>query len=719
MKILIEGYSYEATERMLAIVHELTTLESIDHKICVNYVGYFYNPHPDVQDCVFILPKVLLDDHDRVFRHIAPEALIDVEQCHQLTEHERQFIYEFAVWIYRAIVVFSKDPSQNDIVLHREFPQVGFRKRRMSNTYLDIIHALVEFNRLNKSYFTFILKNLHSGFNRINWAKTITRTTAIVSDEEPFYLRPVNRKRTINFDEELLIIFFSILNYIHDHYGFPVEINNGFELIKGKRFEQYLKGYGKNRLKQIKYKYFADKALQIWELCYAFFERAHQIAIPSDQREYLIVKNFNVVFEAIIDELIGDKLDTAMEERLKKQPDGKLVDHIFKYRGLTTNEGERDRGIFYIGDSKYYKIGAPVSEGSVYKQYTYARNVIQWNLDLFFNDDYESKRLRREVPKLRDEVTEGYNITPNFFISAAIDDQLSYRDNIKLAKNDDKSKPEYISYHFENRLFDRDTLLISHYNVNFLYVVALYARDNAAQKATWKAKVRSMFRREIQQLLNTRYDFYAMQALPGVDTRAFIKEHFQEVLGKTFKPSKEGDFLSLALDKRFEGENGRLVNRLRNYFVVKPCKLGENMETAVAVGQNEISTSGDPERIYSYLDKQATVLVGFVPDKNRAEVEEQHQYHSGPTFPSFAGYDINKIKYFAPYYKGKGVSGFYEVESIRLRLGGDNTVRVFFSLGTYHDLGMQVKRPAPLRSHVYNITTLSEMLQQAKAENSQ
>jgi len=616
MKILIEGYNYDADKRMLAIVHELTTLENIDRQICVNYVGYFFNPHKDVQDCVFILPKVLVNENDKVFGHIKPEDLIDVESCKEMTEEERHFIYEFAVWIYRAIAVFSKDKAHKDIVLRKQFPQVGFRKRHLTNTYLDIIHTMVEFNRMNKSYFTFILKNLHSGFNRIHWPKTIARTTAIVQDEEPFYLRPMNRKRMINFDEELLIIFFSILKYIHEHYGFPVEINNGFDLITGKRFEQYLKGFGKTRLKQIKYKYFSDKALQIWELCYAFFERAHQIAVPSDQREYLIVKNFNIVFEAIIDELIGDKLDKGMENELKNQPDGKLVDHIFKYRSLTTNEEDERKNIFYIGDSKYYKIGAQVGKESVYKQYTYVRNVIQWNLNLFFNETDEKRRLQQTNPKLRDEETEGYNITPNFFISADIDfdaddpnKRLSYKDDIHPVR--DKRK-EFITYHFENRLFDRDTLLISHYNVNFLYVVSLYARDNQQQKAAWKKKVKDMFRSEIQAMLGRQYQFYAMTALPGTNAHEYLKEHFKEVIGKTYKPYTDQRYFSLALDKGkgFADANEKLLGDLRKYFRVEKCDLGQNPEEVLPV-----VTTGLPQP----ADKSGVLMVMMEGYENKCK----------------------------------------------------------------------------------------------------
>lgn len=106
---------------------------------------------------------------------------------------------------------------------------------------------------------------------------------------------------------------------------------------------------GKTRLLQIKYKYFSDKVLELWRLCFAFFDESRQVFINTEQKEYLLVKNFYIVFEAIIDELIGDEVKQT----------------------------------YYIGDSKYYKIGHELTIESIYKQYSYARNVIQWNLDIF------------------------------------------------------------------------------------------------------------------------------------------------------------------------------------------------------------------------------------------------------------------------------------------------------------------------------------------------
>ena len=125
------------------------------------------------------------------------------------------------------------------------------------------------------------------------------------------------------------------------------------------------------------------------------------------------------MFEAIIDELVGDNpLPDGME---KKQEDGKIVDHLFTAQSLIDNEAKQT---YYIGDSKYYKMGHELGSESVYKQYMYARNVIQWNLDIFNNGGQTPSGV-----KLRDDVTEGYNIIPNFFISAKLNENFDYSDD--------------------------------------------------------------------------------------------------------------------------------------------------------------------------------------------------------------------------------------------------------------------------------------------------
>ena len=579
MRVIIEGYCYRASA-VRDVLHELSTLENVEGEISVGYVGYYYNPQ--LKDCVFILPKVLVNEENKVFSRLDPHDIIDLDNCKLLTSEERNFIYEFAVWIYRAIEVFNKNNPKNDIVYHRQIAEMGKGKRVLSNTFLDILLSLLRFNKERHSFFTTVLRNLHSGYNKINWIRTISRSTAWVQNDVPVYLNPVNKKRQINTDEELIIIYFSILNHISETYGFPVDITLGFELIKGRKFEHYLKGYGKRRLKQIKYRYFSDIQLRLWELCYAFFDKAHQIHIVAEQREYLLVKNFNIVFEAIIDELIGDK---EPPRGLKDQDDGKRVDHIYSYRNLTNNE--EDKPIYYIGDSKYYKIGNKISDESVYKQFTYARNVIQWNLNLFLDNSEKDDALRKEHPIYRDELTEGYNIIPNFFISAKMDEKLSYADNVSTTNSENNP---FLSRHFENRLFDRDTLLVYHYDVNFLYVISLYARENKYQKAQWKANVRKLFREKIQDALEEKYKFYVMTPKPGLNHEKYLRENFQELLGKVYRPFDDTNYLSLALDKQKESENKDLLDKLQKDYYVVECRLGTN-PTLVLSGEKTQNSS--------------------------------------------------------------------------------------------------------------------------------
>lgn len=607
MRVIIEGYCYRASA-VRDVLHELSTLENVGGEISVGYVGYYYNPQ--LRDCVFILPKVLVNEENKVFSRLDPHDIIDLDNCKLLTSEERNFIYEFAVWIYRAIEVFNKSNPNSGIVLHRKIAEMGKGKRVLSNTFLDILLSLLRFNKEHHSFFTTILRNLHSGYNKINWTRTISRSTAWVQDDIPVYLNPVNKKRQINTDEELIIIYFSILNHISETYGFPVDITLGFELIKGRKFEHYLKGYGKRRLQQIKYRYFSDIQLRLWEMCYAFFDKAHQIHIVAEQREYLLVKNFNIVFEAIIDELIGDK---EPPRGLKDQDDGKRVDHIYSYRNLTNNE--EDRPIYYIGDSKYYKIGNKISDESVYKQFTYARNVIQWNLNLFLDDKKEDAALRKEHPIYRDELTEGYNIVPNFFISAKMDEKLSYADNVSTTNRENNT---FLSRHFENRLFDRDTLLVYHYDVNFLYVVSLYARENAHQKAQWKQKVRELFREKIQAALEENYKFYAMTPKPGVNHEEYLRENFQELLGKVYRPFDDTNYLSLALDKQKESENKDLLDKLQKDYYVVECPLGKN-PTSVLSGEKAQNSSeavhGRKGVLMVMMEKYATKSANFTHGK--------------------------------------------------------------------------------------------------------
>ena len=66
MHILIEEYQYPY-ESVKKVLKGLDVLQDANKKVSLSYVGYFFNSDPEVQDCVFILPKVLLDAQGEIF----------------------------------------------------------------------------------------------------------------------------------------------------------------------------------------------------------------------------------------------------------------------------------------------------------------------------------------------------------------------------------------------------------------------------------------------------------------------------------------------------------------------------------------------------------------------------------------------------------------------------------------------------------------------------
>lgn len=616
MRILIEEHQYQA-DKVDGIIEGLTNFRNVKGKVSVSHVGYYYNPR--LEDTVFILPKVLMEEKDGMellFGNYPPEDIINLEEQTLLTKEEYNFIYELAVWIYRAIVVFRDTHPDNNIVLQQLCQQMDKGRLHKCNTYLDILLALQRFNKENQDFLMFVTRNQHSGMNKINWTRTISHNQAVIQDGTPFYPVPINKKRQINFDEELLVIYYSILNFIHEHYGFPVKLNLNFDLIKGERFENYREHLGCARLKQIKYKYFSDKALYLWELCFAFFNRSKDVNVNTNQKEYLLAKNFNIVFEAIIDELIAG--DQHLPAELTEQEDGKRVDHMYQYRNLTNNE--EDNPIYYIGDSKYYKRNHPISGESVYKQFTYARNVVQWNLNLF-NDPHDEAE-REGHQKLMDEVTEGYNVIPNFFISAQ-QNTLKEEGDIRKTPN---TRKEFFSRHFDNRLYDRDTFIIAHYDVNFLFVVAMYGRANSSEKTAWRGRVRKMFRTEIQNMIQERFNFHVMTPKEGVSAVAYLESHFQQLLGKVYTPYEDRGtqkYYSLALDNRQEyaAENEALLGQLEEFFYIKPCEsMGDDPKKLLPEVEPMVKVMSVPMSFLTmhYLENYATkeILVGMYHDED-------------------------------------------------------------------------------------------------------
>ena len=566
MLLFIEGYPYNLNAivkdglSVRDILKDVVSVPVKEEYYAFGYVGYCYSKA--AKDVIFFLPKVVLtgerneENGDDTIFGAAPHDIIDFSSdsiIEKFTEEGskeyKEFLSTLSIWIYRTISVY-KETHNDNILESKEYQGESRGKKIKHNTLLDVIIALRDFNKDNQDYFTFIAKNVHTGVNKIQWQKTITSTNPIFLKGQPVYTDPVNRKKMVNFDEELLIIFFSILNYIKEEHGFSFYMNINYQLISHDKIKHsYIgKNYGCRRLKQIKYKYFSDKALRIWDLCYAFFDREYKISINRQAEDFLLAKDFDHIFEVMIDTLIGGEDKNKLPKELTEQRDGKMVDHMFIGQGLIEQSNLPAELTYYIGDSKYYKRSkndtVVLGDKSIYKQYTYAKNVIQWNMNLFLDDSDDG-----EQPQLRDALTEGYNPIPNFFISARIPNK---KEGSKFLSFDDAQLVEQangvqFNRQFENRLFDRDTLLLCHYDVNFLYIVSLYGRANKSKQATWREYVRKNFRQKIQETFNKLYTFRTIQPRAGKDCYQFLKENFSQLNGKLYRSKSNKNYLVLAL----------------------------------------------------------------------------------------------------------------------------------------------------------------------------
>lgn len=601
MLLFIEGYPYNLNDivkenlTVRDVLKDIVSIPSKEDQYSFGYVGYCYSKA--AKDVIFFLPKVVLtgeqneESGDDTIFGASPQEIIDFESekvkskfTEEGCKEYKEFLSTLSIWVYRTISVYKQ--THNDNILESKEYQAESRGRKQKhNTLLDVIIALRDFNKSNQDYFTFIAKNIHSGYNKINWNKTIASSQVFIQNGVPVYISPVNRKKMVNFDEDLLVIYFSILNYICKTHGFSFEINIHYQLISIDRLKNtYIKkNLGCRRLKQIKYKYFSDKALRIWDLCYAFFDREYKISMNRQAEDFLLAKDFDHIFEVMIDTLVGGNDKQELPKELTEQKDGKLVDHMFIGQGLIEQSDLPAELTYYIGDSKYYKRSKNgrtfLGDKSIYKQYTYARNVIQWNMNLFLAGDESS-----DQPQLRDALTEGYNPIPNFFISARIPDRRSDGSNF-LSFDDKKLKTQdggvQMNRQFENRLFDRDTLLLCHYDVNFLYIVSLYGRDCKSAQTAWREYVRKEFRSKIQDTLNRLYTFRTIQPREGMDCYRFIQENFQRLNGKLYRPKANSNYLVLALMKDDEASKN-LWKRLK----VRDEVITEEIKANKSIVQN-------------------------------------------------------------------------------------------------------------------------------------
>lgn len=556
MIILFEGTAYkpDSVINIIDSIYYTVPEKRGNDKVTINCVGYYYNT--TLNEPVVILPKVFLSENNKAFgKYYAEDFICYREKNISLPHHIQKELEVLPIIIYQAINLYVKRHPDNGISEEGKIPVIVSNIGTKEVTIFDIVIKLFAFYKENKNILRGIQLRNHSSINKINWRKTINSKAAIIQEESLFYHDLYSKRRIINYDEILIKLFYSVLNSIKLKFNFSVSINSNYDLLKEHELENlYKNGKGTRLLKRIKNKYFTDKLLGLWKILYVYFDKTEKIEAKKYKNEILLIKNFNIVFEDMIDDLLSD---VNIHSSLRKHKDNKQLDHIFLYQSLFGKD------IYYVGDSKYYATGKYIESKSVYKQYTYAKNVIQHNIDLF-----NIERLNDNI-KYRDNLTEGYNITPNFFITAYIPE--TYENNKAYLIRTDQSFP--LNYHFRNRLFDRDTLILQSYRINFLFVLYSYTGRNQTLKNATGNSARILFRDNLIKDIESRYLFYRIE--PFIDIEKFVSQFFCLLAGKIYRASDSDKFIILALEKEeyFREENQQILKEIHLYSFIENLEL--------------------------------------------------------------------------------------------------------------------------------------------------
>lgn len=529
MRILIEGEQYpiELLEELLGHQHFYITKKD---KGIINYVGYLHDlVHGEV---IYLLPKVFYWNR-LIFGKYTLESLSNFP-VELSAKHDKQYIWvrQLLVVFYKSLTEFKRRHQDTVIVEPIQSLELNSNLGNQEYTYLDLMLSFLNFYKKNKNHIQYRhIEQTTQHIKHPKWAKTIRKTIPLMKHrQEPIYTNVKNRKKVKNNEEELLTIFFSILNHFKTSHDLTITINPIYSIYKGKKFE-WLQNNGLKVLRRIKYKYFSDQLRRTYQLCELYLSKTDQSNVKRKQTEFIAVRNYNIVFEDMVDKLFTDEQGQKIQQ-LKNNRDGKIIDHLYKYQSLID-----DSHVFYIGDSKYYKSDNTASKTSVYKQFTYAKNVIQFNIDLF----HEGKSLPRL--RYRDELTEGYNISPNFFIYGYLPtsengEMITDFEGDFLQKNDEKI---HQSYHFKERLFDRDTLFVHPYQLNFLFVLNAYTLRNQSSIQKFRDNTKQVFRQNFIDFFNNaeecRFQFY-VKTFEEEELTAFINLNFKALNGKMITLSK-------------------------------------------------------------------------------------------------------------------------------------------------------------------------------------
>ncbi|MFV5691005.1 hypothetical protein ACM55K_03150 [Flavobacterium sp. LT1R49] len=555
MKILIEGEKY-SLNTLLEVFDDPKFFIQEGMFGTINCVGYYHSFSKN--ELIYILPKVFIIE-EKAFE-LSPQQLFDLDLKISF-KHDVNYAWvrQLLIYFYNSLAEFRNRYRNTVIIESSQSFELNSNLGLTEYSYLDLVLSFVNFYKKNKNTILYHhIEFISNQAKKAKWEKTIrTSLPILISNNSPLYIDIRNKQKKVNDEEELLSYFFSILNHFKIEHDLPVTIDKSYKLIRGSQFEK-LQRTGLTKLRKIKHRYFADTLKRMYQLCELYFSKTDLSSPKRKNEEFISVRNYNIVFEDMIDKLFTDKIYDSKSingisiDKLKNNKDGKIIDHIFEHKSIIDTDN-----IFYIGDSKYYKSDGVAGKLSTYKQFTYAKNVIQFNIDLL------NKSKAYDNIRYRDDITEGYNISPNFFIYGHLNDEKNFDE--PLLK---KYKTVKKSFHFKDRIFDRDTLFVLQYRINFLFVLKSYTSINFNKINSFRNDTKNHFRNKFLKYFNSvdncGFEFYEKDfENDAIDI--FVNKNFRLLNGKAIK-IKENTLL-IAIHK--EDRQKELLDNLIKDFETK------------------------------------------------------------------------------------------------------------------------------------------------------
>jgi len=127
-------------------------------------------------------------------------------------------------------------------------------------------------------------------------------------------------------------------------------------------------------------------------------------------------------------------------------------------------------------------------------------------------------------------------------------------------------------------VFDRDTLFLRMYDINFLFALYAYVNRSQSVRTKFKDEAKLKFRDDFIRYIDGEHDFYLLQARNRDKVRTTVDTRFRELNGKVFCPYDEGDdnwgLMMMGLERNAYRENAKLLASLSNDFIIKEYHLG-------------------------------------------------------------------------------------------------------------------------------------------------